>query len=75
MKPELGGNEVSRGSKLLPGELDHNHPPVQLETKTDRAEMDAYQYAIAVQGVQSPVEMEAGYNGHGLPPKAQHSGD
>ena len=65
-KPELGGHEIGRGSRAFPGELEPNRPPAQLETKTDRAELDAYQYAVAMQGVQSPVEMEAGFHGQEL---------
>lgn len=58
-KPELHGQEVRAGSHLKPSELDPRGKPSQLETNTDRAELDAYQYAIAMQGVQSPVELEA----------------
>lgn len=62
-KPELHGNEVHAEAKVGPRELEPNSRPAQLETKTDRAELDAYQYAMAMQGVQEPFEMDAGSRG------------
>ena len=61
-KPELPGQDVRVKSQVRPGELEPRDAPAQLETNTDRAELDAYEYAKAMQGVQEPLELDAGVN-------------
>ncbi|KAK3680766.1 hypothetical protein LTR37_021074 [Vermiconidia calcicola] len=57
-KPELPSNGVARAD-----ELDSRAMGTQLPTKTDTAELEDHRYAAelaaAMQGVQSPVELEA----------------